>query len=98
MGITSSIRCTAAESLPACESDITIVRLCVCARGRPYEVPRSPDFALFRGATTIRALLTGLLATFLGSRLTIGIGAFIVAVAALIVIVSPLRNARHDIR
>ena len=41
------------------------------------------------------ALLAGLLATFLGYRLTIGIGAIIFAVAALIVIASPLRNARH---
>lgn len=37
------------------------------------------------------ALLAGLLATFLGYRLTIGIGAVVFAAAALIVIVSPLR-------
>jgi predicted MFS family arabinose efflux permease len=42
------------------------------------------------------ALLTGLLVTFLGYRLTIGIAAIIFATAALIVITSPLRKARHS--
>jgi predicted MFS family arabinose efflux permease len=41
------------------------------------------------------ALLTGLLATLLGYRMTIGIGAAIFLVAALIVMLSPLFTARH---
>jgi predicted MFS family arabinose efflux permease len=42
------------------------------------------------------ALLAGLLATFLGYRVTIGIGAIIFAAAAVIVVASPLRKARHE--
>jgi predicted MFS family arabinose efflux permease len=42
------------------------------------------------------ALLTGLLATFLGYRLTIGIAALVFVAAALIVVASPLRAARHE--
>lgn len=42
------------------------------------------------------ALMAGLLATFLGYRLTIGIGAAIFVVAALIVAFSPLLRARHN--
>ena len=41
------------------------------------------------------ALLAGLLATLLGYRVTIGIAAAIFAIAALIVVVSPLRNVQH---
>lgn len=41
------------------------------------------------------ALLAGLLATLLGYRVTIGIAALIFAVAALIVVGSPLRKVRH---
>lgn len=42
------------------------------------------------------ALLTGLLMTFLGYHLTIGIGAGIFLIAALVIVFSPLRNARHE--
>ncbi len=41
------------------------------------------------------ALLAGLLATTLGYRLTIGIGAAIFLLAALIVLLSPLFAAQH---
>lgn len=44
------------------------------------------------------ALFAGLLATFLGYRLTIGVGAAIFVVAALIVVFSPLFVARHGDR
>ena len=70
-----------------------------------YRQAVAPDALQGRMNSTIRtvnrvvfllgALLAGLLATFLGYRLTIGIGTIIFAVAALIVIASPLRNARH---
>jgi len=42
------------------------------------------------------ALLTGVLMTLLGFQPTLGIGAVVFAAAALVVLVSPLRNARHD--
>ena len=73
-----------------------------------YRQAVAPDALQGRMNSTIRtvnrvvfllgALLAGLLATFLGYRLTIGIGAIIFAVAALIVITSPLRKARHTDR
>jgi MFS family permease len=71
-----------------------------------YRQAVAPDALQGRMNSTIRtvnrvvfllgALLAGLLATFLGYRLTIGIGAIIFATAALIVIASPLRKARHS--
>ncbi|QAY61111.1 MFS transporter [Microbacterium protaetiae] len=71
-----------------------------------YRQAIAPDALQGRMNSTIRtvnrvifllgALLAGLLATCLGYRLTIGIGAVIFAAAALIVIVSPLRTARHS--
>jgi predicted MFS family arabinose efflux permease len=44
----------------------------------------------------VGALLTGLLVTLLGYRLTIGFAALVFACAALVVLISPLRDARHD--
>jgi predicted MFS family arabinose efflux permease len=71
-----------------------------------YRQSVAPDEIQGRMNATIRtmnrivffvgALLTGLLATFLGYRLTIAIGAAIFAAAAVVVLVSPLRNARHE--
>jgi predicted MFS family arabinose efflux permease len=71
-----------------------------------YRQAVAPDAIQARMNSTIRtvnrvvfffgALLAGLFATFLGYRVTIGIGAIIFAAAALVVVVSPLRNARHD--
>lgn len=71
-----------------------------------YRQSVAPDAIQGRMNSTIRtvnrvvfffgALLAGLLATFLGYRATIGIGAAIFAVAALIVVFSPLFRARHD--
>ena len=71
-----------------------------------YRQAVAPDAIQGRMNSTIRtanrvvfffgALLTGLLATFLGYRLTIGIAATIFTVAALVVALSPLRNARHE--
>ena len=42
------------------------------------------------------ALLAGLLMTLLGYQLTIGIGAGVFVVAALVIVFSPLRDARHE--
>ena len=42
------------------------------------------------------ALLTGLLMALLGYHLTIGIGAGMFLIAALVIVFSPLRNARHE--
>ncbi|WP_233542673.1 MFS transporter [Kocuria tytonis] len=42
------------------------------------------------------ALLTGLMLTFFGYHLTIGIGAGVFFLAALIIVFSPLRNARQE--
>jgi MFS family permease len=71
-----------------------------------YRQAVAPDALQGRMNSTIRtvnrvvfllgALLAGLLATLLGYRLTIGIGAIIFAAAALIVVASPLRKARHS--
>lgn len=71
-----------------------------------YRQAVAPDALQGRMNSTIRtvnrvvfllgALLAGLLVTFLGYRLTIGIAAIIFAAAALIVIASPLRRARHS--
>lgn len=71
-----------------------------------YRQAVAPDALQGRMNSTIRtvnrvvfllgALLAGVLATFLGYRLSIGIGAMIFAAAALIVAVSPLRKARHS--
>ena len=71
-----------------------------------YRQSVAPDAIQGRMNSTIRtvnrvvfffgALLAGLLATFLGYRLTIGIGAIIFATAALIVLFSPLRKVRLD--
>lgn len=71
-----------------------------------YRQAVAPDAIQGRMNSTIRttnrvvfffgALLTGLLATFLGYHLTIGIAATIFTGAALVVAFSPLRNARHE--
>ena len=71
-----------------------------------YRQAVAPDALQGRMNSTIRtvnrvvfllgALLAGLLATFLGYRVTIGIGAIIFAAAAVIVVASPLRKARHE--
>ena len=73
-----------------------------------YRQSVAPDAIQGRMNSTIRtinrvvfffgALLTGVLATLLGYRVTIGIGAAIFLVAALIVLFSPLFAARHDDR
>ncbi|MGJ5608857.1 hypothetical protein [Micrococcus luteus] len=42
------------------------------------------------------ALLTGLILTFFGYHLTIGIGVGVFLLAALVIVFSPLRNARHE--
>ena len=69
-----------------------------------YRQSVAPDAIQGRMNSTIRtanrvvfffgALIAGLLATFFGYRLTIGIAAIIFTGAALIVLLSPLRNAR----
>ena len=71
-----------------------------------YRQSVAPDGIQGRMNSTIRtvnrvvfffgALLTGLLMTLLGYHLTIGIGAGIFIVAALIIVFSPLRTARHE--
>jgi predicted MFS family arabinose efflux permease len=71
-----------------------------------YRQSVAPDAIQGRMNSTIRtvnrvvfllgALLAGLLATILGYRVTIGIATIIFAAAALVVVISPLRNARHD--
>ena len=70
-----------------------------------YRQSVAPDEMQGRMNSTIRtvnrvvfligALLAGLLATSLGYRTTITIGAAVFATAAIIVMVTPLRNARH---
>ncbi|MET9019624.1 MFS transporter [Actinopolymorpha sp. NPDC004070] len=76
------------------------------ANDTAYRQAVAPDAIQGRMNSTIRtvnrviyffgALLTGALMTFLGYHLAIGIGAAIFALAALVVLVSPLRNARQD--
>lgn len=71
-----------------------------------YRQSVAPDGIQGRMNATIRtvnrvvfffgALLTGLLMTFLGYHLTIGIGACIFIIAALVIVFSPLRHARHE--
>lgn len=71
-----------------------------------YRQAIAPDEIQGRMNATIRttnrvifffgALLAGLLATYLGYQLTIGIASIIFAIAALVVAVSPLYRARHD--
>jgi predicted MFS family arabinose efflux permease len=71
-----------------------------------YRQSVAPDGIQGRMNATIRtvnrvvfffgALLAGLLMTFLGYRLTIGIGAGIFIIAALVIVFSPLRDARHE--
>ena len=71
-----------------------------------YRQSVAPDGIQGRMNSTIRtvnrvvfffgALLTGVLMTLLGFQPTLGIGAVVFAAAALVVLVSPLRNARHD--
>lgn len=41
-------------------------------------------------------LLTGLLMTLLGFQATFGIGAGVLVIAALVIVFSPLRDARHE--
>ncbi|MFE4948779.1 MFS transporter [Leifsonia sp. NPDC056665] len=70
-----------------------------------YRQSVAPDAIQGRMNSTIRtvnrvvffvgALLAGLLASMLGYRLTIGVGAAVFAVAALIVVLSPLYAAEH---
>ncbi len=71
-----------------------------------YRQSVAPDGIQGRMNSTIRtvnrvvfffgALLTGVLMTFLGYQSTLAVGAVVFAVAAVIVLVSPLRRARHD--
>lgn len=71
-----------------------------------YRQSVAPDGIQGRMNSTIRtvnrvvfffgALLTGVLMTFLGYQPTLAVGAVIFAVAAVIVLVSPLHRARHD--
>ncbi|KRB36751.1 MFS transporter [Microbacterium sp. Root180] len=71
-----------------------------------YRQAVAPDRIQGRMNSTIRtvnrvvfffgALLTGVLMTYLGFQPTIGIGAGVFAVAALIILFSPLRDARHE--
>lgn len=71
-----------------------------------YRQGVAPDGMQGRMNSTIRtvnrvvfffgALLAGVLMTFLGYQPTIGIGAGIFALAAVVVLLSPLRSARHD--
>lgn len=73
-----------------------------------YRQAVAPDGIQGRMNSTIRtvnrvvfffgALLTGVLMTSLGYQLTIGIGAGVFASAALVIVFSPLRDARHDDR
>jgi predicted MFS family arabinose efflux permease len=76
------------------------------ANDTAYRQAVAPDAIQGRMNSTIRtmnrvvfffgALIAGILATYLGYPLTIGIGAVIFAAAAIVVMVSPLRTARHD--
>ena len=71
-----------------------------------YRQSVAPDSIQGRMNSTIRtvnrvvfffgALLTGLLMTLLGYQVTIGIGAGVFVVAALVIVFSPLRDARHE--
>ena len=71
-----------------------------------YRQSVAPDGIQGRMNSTIRtvnrvvfffgALLTGLLMTLLGYQFTIGIGAGIFVIAALVIVFSPLRDARHE--
>lgn len=71
-----------------------------------YRQSVAPDGIQGRMNATIRtvnrivfffgALLTGLILTIFGYHLTIGIGAGVFLLAALIIVFSPLRNARHE--
>lgn len=71
-----------------------------------YRQSVAPDGIQGRMNSTIRtvnrvvfffgALLAGLLMTLLGYQLTIGIGAGVFVVAALVIVFSPLRDARHE--
>lgn len=71
-----------------------------------YRQAVAPDLLQGRMNSTIRtanrvvfffgALLAGLLATYFGYHVTIGIAAVIFAAAALVIFLSPLRRARHD--
>jgi MFS family permease len=71
-----------------------------------YRQAVAPDGIQGRMNSTIRtvnrvvfffgALLTGVLMTALGFAATLGVGALVFAVAAVVVLVSPLRTARHD--
>jgi MFS family permease len=71
-----------------------------------YRQSVAPDGIQGRMNSTIRtvnrvvfffgALLTGVLMTLFGFQPTLGIGAVVFAIAALVVLVSPLRDARHE--
>lgn len=76
------------------------------ANNTGYRQSVAPDGMQGRMNSTIRtmnrvvlffgALLAGVLATLWGFQVTIGIGAAIFAVGAMVVVLSPLRSARHD--
>lgn len=76
------------------------------ANDTSYRQSVAPDEIQGRMNSTIRtvnravfffgALSAGILATYLGYRLTFAVAAAIFAAAAVVVLVSPLRNARHD--
>ncbi|RZI85191.1 MAG: MFS transporter, partial [Microbacterium sp.] len=71
-----------------------------------YRQAVAPDAIQGRMNATIRtvnrvvffcgALLSGLLMTLLDYRVTLGIGAVVFAIAALVIVFSPLRRARHE--
>jgi len=71
-----------------------------------YRQSVAPDGIQGRMNSTIRtvnrvvfffgALLAGVLMSVFGFPATLGIGAVVFAVAAVVVLVSPLRTARHD--
>ncbi|MFE6736978.1 MFS transporter [Microbacterium sp. NPDC057650] len=71
-----------------------------------YRQSVAPDLLQGRMNSTIRtvnrvvfffgALLTGVLMTLVGYRITLGIGAAAFLAAALVVMLSPLRDARHE--
>lgn len=61
-------------------------------QGRMNSTIRTVDRVVF----FVGALLSGVLTTSLGFHLTLGIGACIFAIAAIVILVSPLRDTRHE--
>lgn len=61
-------------------------------QGRMNSTIRTVNRAVF----FVGALLAGVLMTFIGYQATVGVAAIVFAVAAVVILVSPLRSARHD--